>query len=167
MSNLYTRNKLAQAAINKLQNDQRLREINRDLWYHVTDIDTLPQFQKFHLLYEDDETKEFLSNCYEKSDYFFTQLLHSLLITVLKMFMATTSINGLLHRGSMFVFSVAQFKTLIEFETAFQGIKMDSLLDLGAGDGAVTAKMAPFFNKVYATEMSGPMQWRLRQRGFT
>lgn len=167
MSSLYARNKLAQAAINKAQNDQRLREINRDLWYHVTDIETLPQFQKFLRLYEDEETKEFLGKCYEKSDYFFTQLFHSLVTAMLKMFMATTSINGLLHRGSMFVFSVAQFKTLIDFETTYQGVKMDNLLDLGAGDGAVTAKMAPFFNKVYATEMSGPMQWRLRQKGYT
>ena len=167
MSGLYARNKLAQAAINKVQNDERLRSINRELWYHLADIETLPQFQKFLMLYEDEETKEFLKNCYEKSDYFLTQFFHSLIMSMLKMFMATTSINGLLQRGSMFVFSVAQFKTLIEFDAAYNGVKMDSLLDLGAGDGAVTAKMAPFFNQVYATEMSVPMQWRLRQKGYT
>jgi hypothetical protein len=38
--------------------------------------------------------------------------------------------------------------------------------DIGAGDGAVTAKMAPFFNNIYATEMSSTMQWRLKQKGF-
>ena len=66
----------------------------------------------------------------------------------------------------MFVFSMQQFGVLIDFETVYGGNKMNNLLDLGAGDGAVTAKMAPFFNKVYATEMSTSMQWRLRQKGF-
>lgn len=54
----------------------------------------------------------------------------------------------------MFVFSMQQFQQLIEFETRYGGIKLDNLLDLGSGDGAVTAKMAPFFNNVYCTEMS-------------
>ena len=66
----------------------------------------------------------------------------------------------------MFVFSMQQFGMLIEFETAFKGVKLNNLLDLGAGDGAVTAKMEPFFNNVYATEMSLSMQWRLNQKGY-
>lgn len=55
---------------------------------------------------------------------------------------------SLLQRGSMFVFSMQQFSMLIDFEQNYDGNKLDSLLDLGAGDGAVTAKMTPFFNKV-------------------
>lgn len=80
--------------------------------------------------------------------------------------MANTSINGLLKRGSMFVFSMQQFKALIDFEATYGNVKLNSLLDLGAGDGEVTIKMAPFFQTVYATEMSYTMQWRLQQKGF-
>jgi SAM-dependent methyltransferase len=42
-----------------------------------------------------------------------------------------------------------------------------SLLDVGAGDGGVTARMAPLFRSVTATEVSGPMCRRLRRRGYT
>ena len=77
--------------------------------------------------------------------------------------MSTTSINGLLQRGSMFVFSMSQFQTLMNIQN---NTKFDSLLDIGAGDGLTTEKMAPFFNSVYATEMSPTMQWRLGQKGF-
>ena len=40
---------------------------------------------------------------------------------------------------------------------------MDSYLDIGAGDGNVTAKIAPFFKNVTATEVSPAMAcWVLR-----
>lgn len=166
MSIYNTRNRLARAAIDKIENDKRLNRIDRKLWYKIPDLETLPEHSKFILLNEDRETKEFITNCFNKSEEFFTQLFHSIVITMLKMFMATTSINGLLQRGSMFVFSEQHFSALIEYETRYQGVKLDNLLDLGAGDGAVTAKMAPFFINVYATEMSQPMQWRLKQKGY-
>jgi len=40
------------------------------------------------------------------------------------------------------------------------------LLDVGAGDGCCTAKLAPLFHSVSCTEVSRPASWRLRQRGF-
>lgn len=40
------------------------------------------------------------------------------------------------------------------------------MIDLGAGDGHVTWKFKPFFQKVYATEASRIMEWRLGQKGF-
>jgi len=43
---------------------------------------------------------------------------------------------------------VQQFSLLIDFEHAYGNNKLDSILDLGAGDGAVTSKMAPFFKQV-------------------
>jgi SAM-dependent methyltransferase len=39
------------------------------------------------------------------------------------------------------------------------------LLDVGAGDGAVTAEAAALFDEVVATELSHPMARRLRRRG--
>lgn len=163
----YTKNRMTRIVLDKIENDKRLREIDRDQWYQLIDLETLPQFAKFVLLNEDQETTNFIDQCFEKSDWFITQFFHSIMISMLKLFMATTSINGLLKRGSMFVFSVQQFSTLIDFDTSYNSIKMESLLDLGAGDGAVTEKMEPFFNKIYATEMSVAMQWRLKQKGYT
>jgi hypothetical protein len=41
-----------------------------------------------------------------------------------------------------------------------------TLLDIGAGDGGVTSRIAPFCRHTAATEASYPMQWRLWQRGY-
>ena len=41
------------------------------------------------------------------------------------------------------------------------------LLDIGAGDGNVTCKLAPYFQYVYATEFSAVMRVRLLMRGYT
>ncbi|CAH0547763.1 unnamed protein product [Brassicogethes aeneus] len=59
-----------------------------------------------------------------------------------------------LQRGSMFVLSQPQFLKLIQEEN---GWVAESLLDLGAGDGKVTAHLAPMFQKVYATEVCNTM----------
>ncbi len=40
------------------------------------------------------------------------------------------------------------------------------LLDIGAGDGGVTLKLAGFFDEVVATEVSEPMVRRLTERGY-
>jgi hypothetical protein len=53
----------------------------------------------------------------------------------------------------MFVFSEQQFSLLIDFDQTYGGLKLESLLDLGAGDGAVTSKMAPFFNQVISVQI--------------
>lgn len=74
--------------------------------------------------------------------------------------------NGLLGRGRMFVYSTNQFKKLIDLEPNLS-YPLPSLLDIGAGDGAVTERMSDLFSKVYATEMSSIMQWRLSNNGFT
>ena len=36
----------------------------------------------------------------------------------------------------------------------------------GAGDGMVTRFMAKHFDEVFATEMSTPMQWRLKEKDY-
>ncbi|KAJ8924886.1 hypothetical protein NQ315_001041 [Exocentrus adspersus] len=68
-----------------------------------------------------------------------------------------------LQRGSMFVVSQPQFKKLLKIDDDWRA---ESLLDLGAGDGEVTAHIAPLFSKVYATEMSGSMRKLLQRRGY-
>ncbi|KER19882.1 hypothetical protein T265_11446 [Opisthorchis viverrini] len=80
------------------------------------------------------------------------------------LFQQDGAVGQLLRRGSMFVYSSQQFGALLELTIED---RLHSLLDLGAGDGMVTAKMAPYFEQVYVTELSHTMQWRLSERGFT
>jgi predicted rRNA methylase YqxC with S4 and FtsJ domains len=66
----------------------------------------------------------------------------------------------------MFVYSTDQFKTLLDIDHN-QEYQLTSLLDIGAGDGSITQRMANLFKQVYATEMSSIMQWRLSSYGYT
>jgi len=50
--------------------------------------------KKFLQSTEDEETKEFLTNCYEKAEWIFMQLYHSLARSLLSWFMSSTSVNG-------------------------------------------------------------------------
>ena len=69
----------------------------------------------------------------------------------------------LLRRGSMFVISDRQFRTLFRLPDDYH---RDRMLDLGAGDGATTALLARMFSQVHVTEMSWPMRRILTARGF-
>lgn len=95
---------------------------------------------------------------------------------LLRMFMSRTTANGLVGRGGMFVLSNAQARRLLRpsntppeeaLPLESSRLPFHSLLDIGAGDGGVTAKLAPLFETVYATEYSASMRWRLRRRGYT
>lgn len=68
-----------------------------------------------------------------------------------------------LGRGSMFVFSIEQFRQLLQIN---QEWKAERLLDLGAGDGGVTEIMGGHFREIYATEVSAPMKWHLQRRNY-
>ncbi|XP_061611628.1 methyltransferase-like protein 9 isoform X1 [Phyllopteryx taeniolatus] len=119
-----------------------------------------PLFVQSHL---DSGTKAFLKQSIEKSNWLFTQLYHSFVSNVLTPLVSRTSINGFLGRGSMFVFSVEQFQKLLKVGPDW---KAETLLDLGAGDGAVTEIMRGHFKEIYATEVSPPMKWHLQRRNF-
>ena len=81
--------------------------------------------------------------------------------------LSVTDVNGILCRGQMFVLSTEATSTLLAGAVASSGRRSTRLLDVGAGDGGVTAKMAPLFTSVVATEASIPMVWRLRLRGYS
>ena len=71
--------------------------------------------------------------------------------------------------GQMFVLSSQHIHTLLSPwlpQLAEPTGKLESLLDVGAGDGCVTEKLSPFFKSITATEVSRPMVYRLRSRGF-
>jgi hypothetical protein len=78
--------------------------------------------------------------------------------TALRATLSLTDANGLVGRGGMHVLSTEQARTLLErHEEA--GDAQDAaaprgvLLDVGAGDGSVTAQLAPLFQAVVATEV--------------
>ncbi|XP_024600028.1 methyltransferase-like protein 9 isoform X1 [Neophocaena asiaeorientalis asiaeorientalis] len=113
--------------------------------------------------YLDQGTQIFLNNSIEKSGWLFIQLYHSFVSSVFSLFMSRTSINGLLGRGSMFVFSPDQFQRLLKINPDW---KTHRLLDLGAGDGEVTKTMSPDFEEIYATELSETMIWQLQKKKY-
>ncbi|XP_063235849.1 protein-L-histidine N-pros-methyltransferase [Bacillus rossius redtenbacheri] len=153
---------LARTLYNKYLADERLQNYDRRKWYAVDPGRLPPTIASLFLqLSADQETEQFLEQATEKSDWVLTQLWHSLARSFLGLFMTQTSINGLLGRGSMFVFSLEQFRLLLG-----GGGGRDHLLDLGAGDGRTTQVMAPLFAQVSVTEVSGPMRSALVKKGF-
>jgi len=67
----------------------------------------------------------------------------------------------------MQVFSSEQFKRLIDRSpTPYCGDLLENLLDIGAGDGSTTDRMADSFKNVYVTEMSTTMKWTLQKKGY-
>ena len=71
---------------------------------------------------------------------------------------------SLLHRGQMFVFSKDHLRSL--FSSSFS--HCPTLLDIGAGDGAVTAILEQILSPsaVHVTETSPVMQRRLTSHGY-
>ena len=158
----YARNPMVKNYLAKLAEREKPKNVAR--WYYV-DTNLLPKeiADKYEANSYDAGTEEFVEACYEKSDWFFTQVYHSVARTVLGFFMSMTSVNGLLNRGAMFVFSEAQFQRFLDIPVDW---KADSLLDIGAGDGKVTEKILHHFRQKFATEQSPTMQWRLQEKGF-
>lgn len=144
------------------QSLRKFHDVNK--WYSC-DVGKLPEWlsSKFVQCSLDRSTELFLDNCYEKSGWLLTQMWHSAAKGVLSFIMSTTSVNGLLRRGSMYVFSQDQLQRLLGVDSDW---KADRVVDLGAGDGEVTEAMAPMFREVCATEASWTMQWRLSGRGY-
>lgn len=90
--------------------------------------------------------------------------------------MNQTDINGWLKRGSMFILSEMQFRNLLVaggFRVSNENVI--DMLDIGAGDGEVTTRLAKavihtntnVMLKVYTTETSWTMRDRLQDREFT
>lgn len=87
-------------------------------------------------------------------------------------------IYSLLKRGSMFILSENQFKELLLAggfaPSNFENESMIDILDIGAGDGEVTSRLAKsviqmgdnIMLKVYATEYSWTMRDRLQKKKF-
>ncbi|XP_022901600.2 protein-L-histidine N-pros-methyltransferase [Onthophagus taurus] len=158
------RGSLARALYEKQKADEYLSTIDKKQWYQCN-LANMPSniSSKFVQLEPDEDTNQFISQSEEKSDSLFVQIWHTIAKAFLSLFMSQTSINGWLRRGSMFVLSYNQFIKLMGKD---KDMLEDSLLDLGAGDGAVTSHLAKAYKNVYVTELSSTMQTLLQHRGF-
>jgi len=125
-------------------------------------------------LTSDDETRAFLTRCQTFESQFFTFLGNSIVYTYLRPFVTLTNLHAFLNRGSMFVLSKAHLTTLLKSPTRSNGdvSLSNSIVDLGAGDGKVSAKLAEWAkvssrSEIKVTEVSKSMKYRLKERGFT
>ncbi len=75
-------------------------------------------------------------------------------------FLSDYDANGLLGIYPMHLLGTEQWRELLRDHSRGR------LLDIGAGDGHVTATLAPLFEQVVVTETSRPMARRLEKRGF-
>ena len=128
------RRSLVQTMVTKMERDQELEEFDKQTWYSVN-LDRLEcseTRQKFVQLGVDEDTQAFIDQSVSQSDFLFTQLWYNVAKSFLSWFYCQTDINGMLSRGSMFVFSKAQFVQLTNLTEEVLGERM---LDLGAGDG--------------------------------
>lgn len=115
-------------------------------------------------LHADEETGLFLSSCKPR-------WMVDTAADFLRSCFSVTDVNGLLGRGQMFVLSKAQVRDLLgeamEAARASHPGQPVRLLDVGAGDGEVTTRLASVVDSVTATEVSWAMARRLRSRGYT
>ncbi|MEM9191995.1 MAG: methyltransferase domain-containing protein [Myxococcota bacterium] len=82
---------------------------------------------------------------------------------VAKQFVGFYDANAIANAFSMRVLSTEQYATLLPRAA---GVSR-SVLDIGAGDGEVTAELSPLFSTVVTTELAPSMARRLRKGGYT
>ncbi|XP_005998439.1 methyltransferase-like protein 9 [Latimeria chalumnae] len=161
----YLRNSLTRSLyLNMINQPSQSEDSYEQQWYTCNVEKLCDSLQSvFVQSYFDSETHLFINGSIEKSGWLFVQLYHSFVSSVFTPFMSRTSINGLLGRGSMFVFSSQQFQQLLKISSNW---KTNRLLDLGAGDGEVTKVMSPHFHEVFVTEISPTMRWQLQKKEY-
>lgn len=157
---------LARAYLSKYEFDRAHEQMDLSQWYAVEGlVGSGPLATAFIQSAYDEATAAFLDASKAQSESVCLQLWYNVAVWLLSWRLSKTSINGLLNRGSMFLFSRAQAQALLGLPDEWSPAGK-AMLDLGAGNGAITAVLADFYPKVYATEASQPMIWRLEERGY-
>jgi hypothetical protein len=75
--------------------------------------------------------------------------------------------DALLGAPKMWMLSTGQWRAILRAGGVDSQEKLGRLLDVGGGQGFITACAAPLFEAVTATEVSWLLTWRLSQHGFT
>ena len=122
----YTRGRsnLVKNLVSKMEQDQKLEEFDKSKWYSVNleNIKSREIKSKFVQLEADTETQSFIDDSVAQSDWLFTQIWYNVAKSVLSWFYCQTDINGMLQRGSMFVFSKEQFLKMTNLQEGFFGL---------------------------------------------
>lgn len=155
-----------------------MTEILHGLHAHYDcDLSALPKElrARFVQLDYDASTRAFVEGVREAR----TSRARTALFMLLRRFLSDYDAYGMLGMYSMHVLSLEQWTVLlgpwlatfgaVATHTPGSALSLTSrarLLDIGAGDGGVTARAAPLFAEVTATEASRPLRKRLRKRGF-
>lgn len=161
------RGTLARGLYERMIREDQLRSFDHSKWYEVKTDNMDPIIAaKFKKMSYDNETDLFIQNCYQKSEWLFTHLFNAVARAFLGLFLTSTSVNGLLKRGSMFVFSNNQFSLFYDEISTIKSNPNSVLLDLGSGDGCVTSTMAQHFHQTYCTEVSSVMKKILAKNGY-
>jgi SAM-dependent methyltransferase len=114
----------------------------------------------FVQLQRDDAATGFLLQCAGRTSS--ARYAQSVAASALRTTLSLTDANGIIGRGGMHCLSEGQALQLLR--PGEPQCERGTLLDVGAGDGSVTAHLAPLFQRVFATEVSAPMLRRLRSR---
>ncbi|CAI2356805.1 unnamed protein product [Caenorhabditis sp. 36 PRJEB53466] len=140
--------------------------LKADYWYHPeTDLSETAQKLFFKSL-PDNETQDFLDRSNNIATNYFWQTIRNLGVMLLSTIYSKTDINGMTGFGNMFLFSEQQLAKFLNIEQGTWSPVDKKVLDLGAGNGDITEHMRPFFQDVYATELSSKMRKRLSSKGF-
>jgi len=133
-------------------------EYRGQLFEYECDLGRLPAriAARFHPTSLSSETRAFVDRAVENRHGRWVAMLHTLLRGMVSDF----DVNGLLGTYPMFLAGRRVFEELL---APGPGAR---LLDVGAGNGDVTAELAPLFADVETTETSWAMARRLRQRGY-
>lgn len=125
---------------------------------HDCDLDALPPALRgrFVLLDHDADARAYVEAVTENR----RGRVRTLLQRTLRHYVSDFDANGVLDMYPMFVLGTEQWRKLLG------GPGGGRLLDVGAGSGDVTARLAPLFDSVTTTEISSAMAYRLRRRGF-
>ena len=106
----------------------------------------------------DDDTRAWMDECHARPSSAVARIKQKMARAVMSDFDA----NALAGTHDMHVFSPSQWRTILDEVGAPRG----RLLDVGAGDGNVTQRLAPAFDAVVCTETSAGMARKLRARGY-
>ena len=142
-----------------MSHPQGLRSLVADLPY-ACDVQRLPPPLRgcWYQLEADEGTEAYLADA--------TAARPGLLVAFargfLRRFLNVFDVNGLVGTCPMHVLSLPQLRALLGPGTGPDAV----ILDVGAGDGYVTDKLAALCREVHCTETSWPMARALRRRGY-
>ena len=107
-------------------------------------------------LASDDATEAFIATAYARPPAGPTMVLYRWL----RRYLSDYDAYGLLGLYPLFLLSTDHYRALLGAHAR------GSLLDVGAGSGAITEQARPLFSHITVTETSSVMRRRLRRRGF-